>query len=101
MSLRATRPWSRLFPRWRVKRAAGGTTVTSGNGFGGYARGSGTTVTGRITTVEGTRTRTRVVTGTIVSWTDGRVVARFAAVPNQVTVRSVFGGATATVARVQ
>lgn len=91
-----------VVPKVRVKRAAGNTTVTIlGNGFGGYARGSGTTVTGRITTVEGTRTRIRVLAGTIVSWTDGRIVARFAAIPNQVTVRSVFGGATAVVARVR
>ena len=91
-----------VVPKVRIKRAAGSTTVTiTGNGFGGYARGSGTTVTGRITTVEGKRTRIRVLTGTIVSWTDGRIVARFAAIPNQVTVRSVFGGATSAVARIQ
>ncbi len=91
-----------VVPKVRIKRAAGSTTVTIlGNGFGGFARGSGTTVTGRVTTVEGKRTRIRVLTGTVVSWVDGKIVARFAAAPSQVTVRSVFGGATSAVARVQ
>ncbi len=91
-----------VVPKVRIKRAAGNETVTIvGSGFSGYARGSGTVVTGRITTVEGTRVRTRVLTGTIVSWVDGKIVARFVAAPNQVTVRSVFGTATSAVARIQ
>ena len=91
-----------VVPKVRIKRAAGSETVTIiGSGFAGYARGSGTTVTGRITTVEGTRVRTTVLTGTIVSWVDGKIVARFVAAPNHVTVKSVFGTATSAVARIQ
>lgn len=91
-----------VVPRVRIKRAAGSETVTIlGSGFAGYARGSGTTVTGRITTVEGTRVRTTILTGMIVSWVDGRIVARFVAAPNHVTVKSVFGTATSAVARIQ
>jgi hypothetical protein len=69
--------------------AADGTTVAiNGSGFGGYAAGSGTSVMVTGTTVE----------GTIVVWSDTRIVAEFASSPSEVTVNSVYGTDTSEVA---
>ncbi len=65
-----------------------GIVTIEGNGFGGYAEGSGTSVTGRITSGN----RTAIVEATIVSWSDTVIKADFgAASPEEVTVNSVFG----------
>ncbi len=76
---------------------ANGPVTITGTGFGGYAKGSGTIVTA---TVAGTRLRgtgATTVQGTIISWSDTKIVARFRQVPQTVSVQSVFGGATARV----
>ena len=86
-----------IVPTVRITRAAGSGTITiSGSGFGGYAKGSGTVVTGKITSGKGKKATTKVLNGKIVSWVDGKIVARFDSTPNQVTVNSVFGSATST-----
>ena len=47
----------------------------SGHGFGSHAAGSGTSVTGRITTGKGKKATTTTVDGRIVSWADRKIVA--------------------------
>jgi hypothetical protein len=81
-----------LVPRVTISQvsAQGGIVTITGAGFGGHAPRSGTSVTGR--TADG-----RNVTGTIISWTDGKIVARFGSLPSNVTVRSVFGKTTSSV----
>ncbi len=90
-----------VVPRVRIDRAAGrnGVVTIRGSGFGGYAKRSGTAVRGRFRTVQGGRVTIQYVNGTISSWDDGRIVVRWSSrlTPNQVTVRSVYGKATATV----
>jgi hypothetical protein len=54
-------------------------------------------VTGVVTTTKGTTKTTTAVKGTIVSWNDGMIVAKFGSLPSAVTVRSVFGSATSKV----
>jgi PKD repeat protein len=61
-------------------------TIT-GRGFGGYAEGSGTSVTGTIKVGN----RNVSVEGTIISWSDTMIVAGFDSRPIDVTVHSVFG----------
>jgi hypothetical protein len=85
-----------------VKEAAGGSTVTiSGSGFAGYAAGSGTSVTGTVTTVRGGRKKTKTVDAAIVSWSDTAIEADFGVgtIPNAVTVNSVFGSDTSQIRR--
>ncbi|MHB8971573.1 MAG: hypothetical protein ACYC3X_18405 [Pirellulaceae bacterium] len=83
-----------VVPVVKITKASGTGPVTiTGSGFGGYAQGSGTTVTG---TISGGRVRgaeTRTIQGTIISWSDTKIVARFREVPQTVSVRSVFGNA--------
>ncbi len=83
-------------PKVAISETTGGATVTiTGSGFGGYAAGSGTSVTGRVIRRNGNST---TVDGTIVSWSDTVIEADFGSKrPNQVTVNSVFGSATAVV----
>jgi hypothetical protein len=70
-----------------------------GSGFAGYAAGSGTTVTGRVTTGGGNNRSTTIVEAEIVSWSETAIKADFGRRrPNQVTVSSVFGSATSEVA---
>lgn len=84
----------------RITRATyQGTVTIIGSGFGGYAEGSPTAVTATVTSGIGRRATTKTVTGTIVSWTDSKIVVNFAAAPKDVTVTSVFGTVTATVAK--
>ncbi len=86
-----------VVPAVTITRAIADRMVTiTGSGFGGYAEGSGTTVTGTVIATVGRRTRERNLEATIISWSDTKIVARFFAIPNKVTVRSVFGSATAT-----
>lgn len=89
-----------IVPVVRISRATyQGTVTILGSGFGGYAKGSATSVTATITTFSGRRTATRTVEGKIVSWTDAKIVADFGTLPVQVTVKSVFGSATCRVSR--
>jgi len=78
----------------RVARATGKSTLTiRGSGFGGYAAGSGTSVAGTLASGS--------VEAAIVSWSDTKIEADFGdgAIPDDVTVNSVFGSDTAQVAR--
>jgi hypothetical protein len=78
----------------RVARATGKSTLTiQGSGFGGYAAGSGTSVAGTLASGS--------VEAAIVSWSDTKIEADFGdgAIPDDVTVNSVFGSDTAQVAR--
>lgn len=74
-----------------------GTVTITGSGFATYmnAKNSGTSVTATIKVNVGTRKKPRYVTqtvqGTIQSWTDTRIVAKFAAVPTTVNVNTIFG----------
>ncbi|MHB8971575.1 MAG: hypothetical protein ACYC3X_18415 [Pirellulaceae bacterium] len=83
-----------VIPVVTITKASGTGPVTiTGRGFGGYAVGAGTTVTG---TISGGRVRgaqTRTIQGTIISWSDKQIVARFREVPQTVSVHSVFGNA--------
>lgn len=67
--------------------ADAGRVTINGSGFGGYAEGSTTAVTGTDTSVN----------GAIVSWSDTTIVAEFDASPSEVTVDSVFGTVTSRV----
>jgi hypothetical protein len=70
-----------------------------GSGFAGHAAGSGTSVTGRVTTGKGKNRSTTIVEAEIVSWSDTAIEADFGRRrPSQVTVSSVFGSATSEVA---
>ena len=86
-----------VLPTVKVTQAiADGPVTITGSGFGGYAAGSGTSVTGVIIT----RTRgatTKEVRATIISWSDTKIVARFRQVPRTVTIHSVFGDRSARV----
>jgi hypothetical protein len=80
-----------IVPKVKITKATGGGKVTIvGSGFGGYAAGSGTAVTGTISggTVE----------ATIVSWSETKIKAEFDSRPDDVTVTSVFGSASSEVA---
>jgi hypothetical protein len=67
-------------------------TIT-GSGFGGYAAGSGTSVTATI----GKGKKKTTVGATIVSWSDTLIEADFGTTPKEVTVNSVYGTATSEV----
>jgi hypothetical protein len=73
------------------------TVTITGSGFAGHAAGSGTSVTGQVTTGSGKKKTTTTVTGAVVSWKDGKIVADFSTIPSKVTVKSVFGSATSKV----
>jgi hypothetical protein len=89
-----------IVPVVRISRASyRGTVTILGSGFGGYAKGSATSVTTTVSTVIGRRTTTRTVEAKVISWSDTRIEADFGTLPGQVTVKSVFGSATATVSR--
>jgi hypothetical protein len=76
---------------------ANGTVTIKGSGFGGYAQGSGTSVTMARSWGWGRWARTTAVEAKIVSWSDTEIVADFGSSPTEVTVTSVFGRATASV----
>ena len=76
-----------------TKASANGPVTITGRGFGGYAVGSGTTVTGTVSAGRLRGAQTRTIQGTIMSWSDTKIVARFREVPQTVSVRSVFGNA--------
>jgi len=87
-------------PQVIIAEVTGDSTVTiTGSGFGGYAEGSGTAVTGTVTTRKGNRKKTRTVNAAIVSWSDTAIEADFGAEtsPSEVTVNSVFGSDTSQV----
>ncbi|MHB9067228.1 MAG: hypothetical protein ACYC4B_25880 [Pirellulaceae bacterium] len=77
--------------------SANGPVTITGRGFGGYAVGSGMNVTGIVTSTRVRGARKKTVQGTIISWSDTKIVARFREVPQTVSVRSVFGNATSRV----
>jgi hypothetical protein len=79
-------------PEVTIVEAEGRRTVTiRGSGFGGYAEGSGTAVTGSLAAVKGWHKTAPVMEAEIVSWNDTTIVARFPSSPSEVTVHSVFG----------
>jgi hypothetical protein len=80
-----------IVPKVRITRATSqrGTVTITGSGFAAYAAGLGTSVTGTA--------RGKAVKGTVVSWRDEKIVAKFGQLPNVVTVKSVFGSATSAV----
>jgi len=86
-------------PKVVITKTRGTTTVKiNGSGFAGYAEGSGTSVTGKVVTGKGKKRTTTTVEAEIVSWSDTAIEADFGSSrPNEVTVSSVFGNATAAV----
>jgi hypothetical protein len=74
-----------------------GTVTINGSGFAGYAEGSGTLVSGTITTGKGKKKTTTTVQATIISWNDTMIEAGFDSCPNDVTVDAVFGTDTSEV----
>jgi hypothetical protein len=87
-------------PQVIITEATGGSTVTiNGSGFGGYAAGSGTSVSGTVTIRKGRKTKT--MDAAIVSWSDTTIEADFGVgtLANEVSVNSVFGSDTAEVHR--
>jgi len=81
----------------RATTATGQSTLTiKGSGFAGYAAGSGTSVTGTVTTGRRGNAKTKTVDAVIVSWSDTTIEADFGSgrVPDDVTVNSVFGSDT-------
>ncbi len=84
-----------IVPKVTITRATSNLRITTitGSGFGGYAVGSGTTVTGILTKTLG---GPKPVEATIVSWSDTKIVVSFRGIPQTVTVNSVFGSATAS-----
>jgi hypothetical protein len=78
---------------------ADGTMTISGSGFGGYAEGSGTSVTWPLAL--GLYRQSMAVPATIVSWDDTQIVVDFrGASPEEVVVNSIFGVAAADVEEV-
>lgn len=89
-----------ITPKVSISRATyQGRVTILGSGFAGYAQGSTTSVTATIVTGSGRRATTRTVEGKVVSWTDTKIVADFGAIPQNVTVNSVFGTARGAVSR--
>jgi hypothetical protein len=85
-----------IIPEVTISSAtADGLVTIKGNGFGGYAKGSGTSVTTARTWGWGRWARTTAVEASVVSWNDTEIVANFGSAPKEVTVNSVFGSATA------
>jgi chitodextrinase len=89
-----------IVPQVIITQATGKRTVTiNGSGFGGYAAGSGTSVTGTKTTGKGKKKTNTPVEATILSWSDTKIEAEFGFRPKEVTVNSVFGTATSKVGK--
>ncbi len=89
-----------ITPKVNITGTTGDATLTiRGSGFGGYAAGSGTSVTGTKTTGKGKNRTTTTVEAAIVSWSDTAIEAAFASRPDDVTVSSVFGSATSELKR--
>ena len=87
-------------PEVIISEASGRTRVQiNGSGFGGYAEGSGTSVTGNRAAATGRRGNRSIMEATIISWSDTTIVAEFRSPPSQVTVNSVFGTAHRRVLR--
>jgi hypothetical protein len=89
-------------PQVVITRASGYSTVRiNGSGFGGYAAGSGTSVTGTVTIGIPGNGKTKTVEAAIVSWSDTTIEADFGArrAPDDITVNSVFGSDTSQVSR--
>jgi hypothetical protein len=88
-----------ITPKVVITGTSGGTTVKiNGRGFAGHQEGSGTSVTGKVVTGKGKHRTTTTVEAEIVSWSDTAIEADFgSSSPNEVTVTSVFGNATAAV----
>lgn len=84
-----------IIPQVTITRAVAsrGLTTINGGGFGGYAAGSGTTVTGTYLTRVGRHVRVETMEGRVISWNDRRIVVSFSNAPGTVKVRSVFGSA--------
>jgi hypothetical protein len=82
-------------PEVKVTRAVSsrGLATIYGSGFGGYAAGSGTTVTGTYLARVGRRLQVQTMEGSVISWSDRRVVVSFPNAPGTVKVQSVFGTA--------
>jgi hypothetical protein len=89
-------------PRVVIGKATGDSTVTiTGSGFGGYAEGSVTSVTGTVVIHKNKKNKSRTVDAEIVSWSDTTIEADFGdgIRPTDVSVNSVFGSDTAVVRR--
>ncbi len=87
-----------IVPEVIISEVTSGESVTiNGSGFGGYAQGSGTSVTGTITIGKGKKSTTATVEATILSWSDTQIEAAFDSNPSEVTVNSVFGAASSEV----
>jgi len=87
-------------PTVRVSRAIyQGQVTILGQGFGGYAKGSSTSVTGTVSRGSGRRATAQTVQAEVISWSNTKIVVDFGALPDQVTVNSVFGSASAPVSR--
>ena len=90
-----------ITPKLSVASATASSTVVTitGAGFSSYmnATDSGTNVTATITTRTGSKKKpvivTQTVQGVIQSWTDTKIVVKFAATPSAVNVNTVFGSA--------
>ncbi len=81
-----------VVPKVSIGSVSGDRRVTIvGSGFGGYAAGSGTSVTGTITAGDGSTTS---VEAEIRSWNEKKIRAVFESRPDEITVHSVFGSAT-------
>jgi hypothetical protein len=89
-----------ITPQVIIADATGKRTVTiTGSGFGGYAAGSGTSVTGTKTAAKDKKKTTKTVEATIISWSNATIEAEFGSRPKEVTVNSVFGSATSEVGK--
>lgn len=77
-------------PKVAISSKAGTTTVTIyGQGFGSYLNAVGSDIG-----VTGVDRRGKALMGTVRSWTDTKIVARFSSAPAKVTVNALFGSAT-------
>jgi hypothetical protein len=86
-------------PKVVITKTSGTTLVKiTGSGFAGHQDGSGTSVVGKVVKRKGKNRTTTYVEAEIVSWSDTSIEADFGnARPNEVTVSSVFGQASAVV----
>lgn len=87
-----------IIPRVTISRVNVDRSITiTGSGFGGYAKGAETAVTGTVTSLRGGRPTT--VGAVILAWSDTEIVAAFRQKPETLTVRSVFGRVTYRIGR--
>ena len=79
------------------RSAINGRVTIMGSGFSEYmeAVDAGTSVTGKIII----KRKSQIVTATIISWTDTRIVAEFPEKPRKITVNTVFGSVSSRVKR--